>query len=377
VFKGQVVEFIRRKSFMIFACLAAACLGAAAQTGGVDKPPIVLGQSVALTGPNAPMAAPFARGARLYFARLNLAGGVDGQRVELVTVDDAGEPSRTLANTQRFLDEGVLALFGYYGSPQVIGAYPTIKASDAILFGPMASADELRGPVYANVYSMRPGFSEEAAAVTRHVDMLGARRLVILHGPDSESLFALDSAQRTTTAMGANLLASLPLEQVGSALEKKPQAVLVLGDATSAGKGIRALRAQGFRGPIYGFSNTGEGLLAEQLGAAGSGVVVVRVTPKPDHARTALVRELMADAAAARLKPDVYLLEGYLAARALTEALRVAVRKPPLNAAGLREAIEGLSNLDVGGVRVHFDGERVGSRRVDLSLIDGQGRVRE
>lgn len=370
------MELIRRKPFMIFACLALGCLGAMAQPV-VGKPPIALGQSVALSGSSAPMARPFAEGARLYFARFNGAGGMDGQRIDLVTLDDAGEPARTLANTTRLLDQGVLALFGYYGSPQVIAAYPAFKDRDLILFAPMASADELRGPVYPNVYSMRPGFSEEAAAVTRHADMLGTRRLVILYGPDSESLFALDSAQRTTTAIGANLLASLPVAQVAQALEKKPQAVLVLGDAAAAGQGIRDLRAQGFRGPIYGFSNTGESLLAEQLGPVGAGVVVVRVTPKPDSARTPLVREFVADATAARLKPNVYMLEGYLAARSLAEALRVALRTPPLTSAGLRKAIEGMNNVDVGGVRVHFGGERVGSRMVDLSLIDSQGRVRE
>ncbi len=370
------MDLNRLKPFMIFASFVLVCAGALAQSAGA-RPPIVLGQSVALTGPNAPMAVPFSEGARLYFARINAAGGLDGQRIDLQMADDAGEEARTLANTTRFLEQGVLALFGYYGSPQVIAAYPAIKNRDLILFGPMASADELRGAVYPNVYSIRPGFAEEAAAVTRHADTLGTKRLAVLYGPDSESLFALDSAQRTTTAMGANLVASLPIAQVAQALAQKPQAFLVLGDAASAGKGIREIRSKGFRGPIYGFSNTGESLLAEQLGPVGAGVVVVRVTPKPDNARSPLVREFMADAAAAGRKPNVYMLEGYIAARTLVEALRLAQRTPPLNTAGLRRAIESLSNLDMGGMRIHFAGERVGSRMVDLSLIDSQGRVRE
>eukprot|EP01030_Chromulinospumella_sphaerica_P011583 gene11583-11375_t len=64
-------------------------------------------------------------------------------------------------------------------------------------------------------------------------------------------------------------------------------------------------------------------LLAEQLGPAGAGVVVVRVVPKSDNAKMAVARELQADLTQAKMgKPNVYLLEGYIAARVLTEALR-------------------------------------------------------
>ena len=41
------------------------------------------------------------------------------------------------------------------------------------------------------------------------------------------------------------------------------------------------------------------------------------------------------------------------------------------------ERLESLDDLSVGGFRVHFASERVGSKLVELSLIDSQGRVRE
>ena len=45
--------------------------------------------------------------------------------------------------------------------------------------------------------------------------------------------------------------------------------------------------------------------------------------------------------------------------------------------ARLRKALDGLQELNLGGFRIHFDGDRVGSKLVELSLIDGTGRVRE
>jgi branched-chain amino acid transport system substrate-binding protein len=344
---------------------------------------IVIGQSLALTGPGSNLAVPFHQGAKLYFDKLNAAGGIAGRRVELVTLDDQGNPKTTADNTKKLLDQGVLALFGYYGSPQVTAAYPLIKDGDTMLFGPMAAADEFRGAMYGNVYTIRPGYAEEAAAIARHAETLGARKFGLLHGADSESLVALESATRTMGGMGANVVstASLGAGPVAASVDKvmagRPESVLVVGGPSVAASAVRDLRTKGFRGPIYGFSNTGESLLAEELGPAGAGVVVVRVVPKSDTAKVPVVRDFLTEAQEAKLgKPNVYMLEGYLAARVFVEGLR-RIPKGDISRAKLKKALDSMDDVSVGGFRVHFAEDRVASRVVQLSLIDSQGRVRE
>ena len=184
------------------------------------------------------------------------------------------------------------------------------------------------------------------------------------------------------TSLGANLVVKSAMgsgsiaNSVDKALAGRPESMLLISDASSAAGVVRDLRAKGFRGPIYGFSNTGESLLAEQLGAAGAGVVVARVVPKSDNAKAAVARELQVDAQAANLgKPNVYMLEGYIAARVFTEALRRVAREP--NRARLKKALDGMDDVNLGGFRIHFAEERVGSKLIELSLIDSQGKVRE
>ncbi len=365
--------------------IAAALLFASAVSfgqNGVSKTTIVLGQSLPLTGPGSALAKPFHQGAKMYFERVNAAGGIHGRQIELVTLDDEGYAATSAANTQKLLGQGVFSLFGFYGSPQVTTVYPLIKNSDTVLFAPMAAADEFRGALYPNIYSLRPGYSEEAAAVTKHAETVGSRKFFILYAGDSESQAALDSATRVITSLGGSLLGNDTLGSAGLAatvdkvIAARPESVLLISDSIAAAPAVRALRTKGFRGAIYGFSNTGESLLAEQLGTAGAGVVVVRAVPKSDSTRVAVVRELQEDAAAAKLgKPNVYMLEGYIAARVYAEALR-RVGKDPTRAK-LKKAIEGLDDVSVGGFRVHFTEDRVASKLVELSLIDSQGRVRE
>ena len=89
-----------------------------------------------------------------------------------------------------------------------------------------------------------------------------------------------------------------------------------------------------------------------------------------------VVRELIQDALAAKLgKPNVYMLEGYIAARTMVEAIRRAGKEP--SSAKLRKAVEAISEWDMGGFRVSFDGSRTGSKLIELSLIDSVGKIRE
>jgi branched-chain amino acid transport system substrate-binding protein len=374
-----------RRAAVLAAALAIGALGPLghAQAQGVTKTSIVIGQSVVLAGLGSSLARPYQEGAKLYFDRVNAAGGVNGRKLDVVTLDDNGRPLTTVANTKKLLDQGVLCLFGYYGSPQVTAAYPLIKDSDVLLFAPMSAADEFRGPAFPNIYTLRPGYSDEAAAITKHAETLGARKLAIIHATDPESLEALAAAERTTVKLGAKLVAKAAANSSGnvanavdSSLAASPDSVLVIGDANGAAGIVRDLRAKGFRGPIYGFSNTGESLLAEELGPEGAGVVVVRVVPKTDNPTSIVARELQADAAAAKAgKPNVYMMEGYIAARVLVEALRRIPGEP--TRAKLKRALEGLHDVNVGTFRVDYSKGRVGSKLVELALIDSQGRVRE
>jgi branched-chain amino acid transport system substrate-binding protein len=353
--------------------------GAQAQEGGKR---ILIGQSIVHSGPGSTIAQQYHAGAKLMFDRLNARGGVNGRRIELVSIDDHGQPASTAANTRTLLDQGVLCLFGYYGSPQVAAAYPMIKDAGVLMFAPMAAGDDIRSAQHGNIYMLRPGYADEALAITKHAETVGARKFAIIHRADGESMAALESAERSLTRAGARVVAKAPVGSgsvangVDSALAASPESVLVIADANGAAGVVRDLRAKNFKGQIYGFSSTGESLLAEELGRDGAGVVVVRVVPKSENPKATIARDLNADALAANIgKPNVYMMEGYIAAKVMAEAFARIDGEP--TRAKLRNAIEGLQDLNVGGFRVHYGKERVGSKLVELALIDSQGKVRE
>ena len=80
----------------------------------------------------------------------------------------------------------------------------------------------------------------------------------------------------------------------------------------------------------------------------------------------------LAQSLEARMKDRTSGLQKKLSERAAKEAADIRAIMTEL-----KKSIDALDDLSIGGFRVHFTEERVGSKLVELSLIDSQGRVRE
>src|SRR4051812_42214642 len=97
---------------------------------GVTESQVLLGQSVALTGPAQQLGLDMQLGASLYFNKVNAAGGVNGRKIVLKTLDDGYEATRAVENTKKLInEEHVFALFGYVGTPTSAASNPIFTAA--------------------------------------------------------------------------------------------------------------------------------------------------------------------------------------------------------------------------------------------------------
>src|ERR1017187_4353638 len=84
---------------------------------GVTPDKIVFGQVAALDGPAAALGQGMRDGLQAAFAAANQAGGVKGHKIELISVDDGYEPTKSVAAARGLIDDGkVLALIGSVGT---------------------------------------------------------------------------------------------------------------------------------------------------------------------------------------------------------------------------------------------------------------------
>ncbi len=84
---------------------------------GVTDSSILFGQAAALEGPAAALGTGMKLGLESAFAEANAAGGVNGRKIELISVDDGYEPERSIAAVNDLINgKKVFGLIGPVGT---------------------------------------------------------------------------------------------------------------------------------------------------------------------------------------------------------------------------------------------------------------------
>jgi ABC-type branched-subunit amino acid transport system substrate-binding protein len=348
--------------------------------------PIRIGQTAGLTGAVAASVKEASDGARLWFEAVNARGGIAGQKLELVSLDDKFDPALAAANAKTLIDQGVIALFLTRGTPHNQAILPLLAEHRIVLVGPSTGAMALHEPVQPWLFNVRAPYQREAERAIKHLTLIGVERIALVQVADSfgddASAGALrgfgsakpvlhekyDRAKPDFSAIAPRLLAA------------DAQAVLFIGSGTAVVDGMKALRAAGSRAQLLTLSNNASAGFVKALGEAARGVIVSQVLPPERALGTPMVKEAQ-DLARARgdQAPEVTpaLLEGFAAAKVLAEGLRRAAAARDLSRSGLQRALETLSHYDLGGLELSYSAtDHTGLDYADLSIIGADGRFR-
>jgi branched-chain amino acid transport system substrate-binding protein len=372
---------LTRRQFSISAAAAALAGFGPARAQSAGK--IIIGQSAAFTGPAAQLGIQFNRGAQLWFDQINAQGGVNGKTIEVKRMDDGYEPDRCAANTVRLIDSGVFALFGYIGTATCLAALPMVKAEQIPFFAPFTGAMGLRDPANKTVFHLRASYNDETALIVKQLTHLGLKKIAVLYQKDAYGQAGLDGVTKALDVQGLNPVALATVERnsvdvadaVKTLMAASPDAIVQITAYKASAAFIRASRQAGFRGTYYNVSFVGTQALADELGKDAAGVMVSQVVPSPFDTARPITREYRAavSQSGGDAKVNYSSMEGYLAAKVLTDGLRRAAN-------GSRESlirgIESLGAQSMGGFAVNFSSaSHVGSKFVELSMLTADGRV--
>jgi ABC-type branched-subunit amino acid transport system substrate-binding protein len=368
----------RRFTILAGASLAAGFAPVHAQDGR-----IVLGQSAPFTGAAAQLGTQFYAGAKLHFDQLNAKGGVGGKQIEIRNLDDGYEPDRCAENTRKLIAEDVLALFGYIGTPTSLAALPIALAAKMPFVAPVTGAMSLREPMNREVFHMRASYDDETEMIVKQLTELGMNRIGVFYQYDAYGMAGLSGVNKALAARGLATVAIGTVQRnsedvanaVAQLTKANPQAIVQISAYKSCAAFIREARKAGYRGTFYNVSFVGTQALADTLGKDGAGVVISQVVPSPYNPARPIAREFVAAAkASGSVQANFSSMEGYLAAKMLAEGVRRSNGKLTRDA-----LIGGLESIDedFGGFLVRFGpNNRVASKFVELSMLDGNGGVR-
>jgi ABC-type branched-subunit amino acid transport system substrate-binding protein len=343
---------------------------------------ILVGRTAGVTGPVAAGVTETGAGAQLLIDAVNAAGGVGGQRIELVTLDDGFVPERAAENARRLIvDRGVVALFLNRGTPHTQAIMPLLTQHGVPLIGPSTGAAVLHDPVHPWLYNVRATYQREAERAVAHLALIGVTRIGVVHVQDSFGADLLTGARRGFAAAGLTPVFVTDFQRgapdytslLAAASENAPQAILFIGSGSAVANGVAALRGRGVTAQVVTFSNNASDGFIRSLGPHARGIVVAQVFPHERSLSTALVKEASERARARNMALSPAMLEGFAAAKVLVAGLQRAGR--PVTREGLRRALDGLARLDLGGMELGYSPtDHTGLDFVDLSIIDANGR---
>jgi ABC-type branched-subunit amino acid transport system substrate-binding protein len=342
-----------------------------------------IGMVAGFTGPVASLVQESAEGARLYFDSINAQGGIKGQYIELVGLDDKYDDKTAAAQARALAGQGVLALMLSRGTGPTEAMLPVLKENKLSLIAPATGAISLHEPVQPYVYNLRASYQREAEQAVKHLVSTGVKRITIVQVNDSFGNDAGKGAIKGLDDLRLRAMANLrydrnrpDLAPIMQAVAKASiEAVVLIGPAYAVVDGIHALRAAGSTAPVATLSNNASADFVKALGDAGRGVIVTQLFPYERSTSNPMVREALSLAkSAGRTELTPAHIEGFAAAKIVVEVLRKAGKD--ITRDNVNKALDN-ARVDLGGLQVHYsDKDHSGLEFADVSIVSEDGRFK-
>ncbi|MDB5958634.1 ABC transporter substrate-binding protein [Ramlibacter sp.] len=353
----------------------ASLLGPAALRTAAASTPIVVGQSAALTGPQAGFGTAMRDGIQAALHSVNRAGGVNGRTVELLSLDDRGDKTKTEANIATLAaDARVIGLTGFTTRPCSEAGAVRAAQEGIALVGAFSGTPLLYGDKAATTFTTRASYERELEAIVRHYRLLGAHRFGFVHLEDArttnvpllEKILAQQGGQLTVTAgvdrKGSDLNASALRTLAGN----QPEVLIILANNAPLTGFLREYAPRTILLPKMVISFVDRETLLRDLGKDAAGVGFSVVVPEYTHEKYWVVREFTALARELKIPVTPVSLEGFITGLALVEGLKHARND---SRASFIEGMGRVGGLDLGYTNLRYSrSERSGSHFVDLSL---------
>jgi branched-chain amino acid transport system substrate-binding protein len=334
----------------------------AADAGVTDKE-IKIGILGSLTGPAAIFGTGNLAGATIAFEEINAAGGVNGRKIEWISLDDESSPPKAIAAYKRLVDqEKVFAVFGPAASAVGQAMVPTLNASTTPTFVSIFSTPAVTEPPIPMLF--RTGVMndrQQGSAIADYVvDSLGAKKIAIVSQSDE---YGKRGGEAVVTRLAERKMAPVSNEvfnisdtdftaQISRTIQAAPDVLIVYGYPNPSAIITRQAKQLGLKAKIMGANSAGSRKYPEIVGEAAAGtqnILALKVLPEGDDPAAVKFRttfEKRFPDLARQGRPDIGDVLGYGGALVFVEGLKRA--GSGLTQTGFVKALESLKGFETG-----------------------------
>ncbi|HEY7384003.1 MAG TPA: branched-chain amino acid ABC transporter substrate-binding protein [Beijerinckiaceae bacterium] len=291
---------------------------------------IKIGVGGPITGPNASFGAQLKNGAEQAVEDINAAGGVNGQKLQVVIGDDVSDPKQGVSAANKFAGEGVKWVVGHFNSGVSIPASEVYQESGIIQITPASTNPRFTERNMWNVFRTCGRDDQQGAVAGAYLaSKFKGKKVAVVHDKTPYGKGLADETQKTMNGKGLKEVlyegVNTGEKDYSALVSKLKQAnvdvVYFGGLHTEAGLIVRQMRDQGLNAPLMG----GDGIVSsEYVSIAGPGAEGTLMTFSPDPRKNPAAKDVVAKFKAKNFEPEAYTLYAYAAVQILAEAAKQA-----------------------------------------------------
>ena len=339
-------------------CLLLASSQLAAQAGTIK-----VGAILAVTGPASFLGGPEARSAEMVVEKINKAGGINGNMLELLIKDSAGSSEKAVSFAKQLIEEEkVVAIIGPSTSGESMAVKKVTEDGQTTLIS-CAAAEVIVDPVARYVFKTPQKDSFAAQKIFEAMQRLKITTIAIAAGNDGFGKAGKEQLEKMAPAFGIKVAASetydskaTDLSALVAKLKADPSIQAVINWSVVPAQAIIAknMRQSGWQVPLFQSHGFGNIKYAEAAGVAAEGIIfpcgrlLVVDSLAATHPQKSLLIQYKGEYEA-KYKEDASAFGGY--GFDAINMVVAAIRQGGNDRARVRDAVEGLKNFPgVGGV---------------------------
>ncbi|WP_202526183.1 ABC transporter substrate-binding protein [Sneathiella litorea] len=348
-------------SAIMCALLVSTAGTAVAEAPGVSDDTLKIGVLGSLTGPLAIFGTGNLAGATLAFEEVNEAGGINGRKIEWVSLDDESSPPKGIAAYKRLVEkENVFAVFGPASSAIGQALIPTFKAKGTPTFVSVFSTPAVTEPPIENVFRTGPmNDHQQGRAIADYVlDELGAKKVALIRQSDEYGKRGGEAVINRLSERNGSLVSDEQFNlsdsdftaQLSRIIQENPDVLVIYGYPNPSAIISRQAKQLGLGATIMGSNSASGRKYPEIVGEAAAGaqnIVTLKVLPESEDPAAVNFRKIFEARfpdLARQGRPDLGDVLAYGGAQVFVEGLRRAGKD--LTQPGFIAALETIKNFE-------------------------------
>ena len=321
---------------------------------------VKVGAFAPITGP-VPFYAVINHAADAFFQDMNAKGGIKGWKVQYVVRDDGYEPARSVAVTQRLVeDDKVFALVASNGTAQNVAIIPFAKQHNLPVVGPSGGSPKLFAE--PNIFPLLPDYALSASKCAEYaLGVLKKDKIALLWENDELGrsakrgidLYLKSLGKETVVDASFNVRSTDFSAQVRRAADSDAQVTILFGSNANLASALRAANTMGYTcdwfAPFFTADPSTYGLAKDLLNGVHFSSWLMPVDSDNENVKTYR-------ATIGKYYPNdpmgVFGLNGWTQASLFAAAFeRLVSSGGPLTREGLIDALNGMTNVSLGAAK--------------------------